>query len=107
MNIQLGTSGSEETFTNVIVSTSRRKTTTTHTLLDGSKKVQEATLIKRLFGIVLVKPTSGEITNIGTEYDKGTVLNFIFKAVTYTVKFRGNLDKSTGNHEIIFSLQEV
>jgi len=107
MNIQLGTAASEVTFTNAGVFTSRRKVASSYTLLDGSKKVQEAENVKRLFEVILIKPTSTEITNIETEYDKGTTLNFIFKSVTYTVKFVGNLDKSTGSYEIEFTLQEV
>lgn len=107
MNIQLGTAASEVTFTNAIVSTLRQKTASSHRLLDGSVKVQEAPEIKRLFDITLIKPTSAEVTNIETEYDKGITLNFIHKSVTYTVKFIGDLDKSTGDYRMIFMLQEV
>ena len=107
MNIEIGTSGSESTFTNAIVATSRQKVANVFTLLDGTKKMQEASLVKRLFDVVLVRPTSVEITNIETEYDKGTTLNFIHKTVTYTVKFIGELNKSTGTYEINFTLQEV
>ena len=107
MNIQLGTPSSEATFTNAIVSTSRTRTSNTFTLLDGSKKVQEAVTISRVFTVVLVNPTSGEVTNVEAEFDKEITLNFIFKSVTYTVKFKGSLIKSTGSHKITFTLQEV
>lgn len=103
MNIQIG----EETFTNVIVATARQKVKSIYIMLDGSKKVQEAPEVKRLFNITLIRPTSTEITNIETEYDKGTTLNFIHKLVTYTVKFIGDLEKSTGSYEMSFILQEV
>lgn len=98
---------SEVTFTNAIVRTSRQKTASVFTMIDGSKKIQEAIYIKRIFDVTLIKPTATETTNIETEYDKGTTLNFIFKTVTYTVKFIGNLDKSTGDYAINFTLQEV
>jgi hypothetical protein len=107
MDIKLGTAGSESTFTNVIVGTSRQKTASVFTMIDGSKKVQEAVHIKRVFDVTLIKPTATEVTNIETEYDKGTTLNFIFKTVTYKVKFIGSLDKSTGDYAINFTLQEV
>ena len=107
MNIEIGTSGSETTFTNAIVATSRQKVANTFTLLDGTKKIQEAPSVKRLFDVILVRPTSVEVTNIETEYDKETTLNFIHKTVTYTVKFIGDLDKSTGSYEINLTLQEV
>jgi hypothetical protein len=89
------------------VATSRQKVANVFTLLDGTKKIQEAPSVKRLFDVVLVRPTSAEVTNIETEYDKGTTLNFIHKTVTYTVKFIGDLNKSTGTYEINFVLQEV
>ena len=107
MNIQLGTAASEVTFTNAIVGTSRQKVASVTTMIDGSKKVQEAINIKRVFDVTLIKPTSTEVTNIETEYDKGTTLNFIHKTVTYTVRFIGNLDKTTGDYAINFILQEV
>lgn len=107
MECKIGTAGSEVTFTNVIVSTSRQKTTSSYKLLDGSVKIQEAPLIKRLFNITLIRPTATETTNLESEFDKGTTLNFIHKSVTYTVKFIGDLDKSTGEYAINFILQEV
>ena len=107
MNIEIGTSGSESTFTNAIVATSRQKVANVFTLLDGTKKIQEAPSVKRLFDVVLVRPTAGEIIDIETEYDKNITLNFIHKSITYTVRFIGYLDKSTGEYGITFSLQEV
>jgi len=107
MDIQLGTAASEVTFTNVIVGTSRQKVASVITMIDGSKKIQEALYLKRLFDVILVRPTSTEVINIETEYDKGTTLNFIHKTVTYTVRFIGDLTKSTGSYEITFTLQEV
>ena len=106
MDIKLGTATTESTFTNCIVSTSRQKTTSSHKLLDGSVKIQEAPLMKKLFNITLIKPTSSEITLIETEYDKSVTLNFIFKGTTYTIKFIGDLTKSTGDYSISFTLQE-
>uniref|UniRef100_A0A6M3XKL0 Uncharacterized protein n=1 Tax=viral metagenome TaxID=1070528 RepID=A0A6M3XKL0_9ZZZZ len=106
MNIMLGTAASEVTFTNVIIGTSRQKVASVITMIDGSKKIQEAVNIKRVFDVILIKPTATEVTNIETEYDKGTTLNFIHKTVTYTVKFIGNLDKTTGDYAINFTLQE-
>ena len=63
--------------------------------------------MKRIFTITLIKPTSAEVTNIETEHDKNITLNFIHKTVTYTVRFIGSLDKSTGEYSITFNLQEV
>jgi len=107
MDIKIGTVDLESTFTNCIVSTSRQKTTSSHKLLDGSVKIQEAPLMKKLFNVTLVFPTSTEITNIEIEFDKSTTLNFIHKTVTYTVKFIGDLTKSTGDYSITFVLQEI
>lgn len=107
MDIRVGTTGDESIYTNAIVNTSRQKTTSSYRLLDGSVKIQEATEIKRLFDITLVRPTSTEVNKIETEYDKGTTLKFTHKGVTYTIKFIGTLDKSTGTYEISFTLQEV
>ena len=107
MDIDLGSSGTESPFTNTVVGISRQKTTSSYKMLDGSVKVQEAPLVKRVFDVTLVNPTSTEVTNIETEYDKGTTLKLIHKSVTYTVKFIGSLDKSTGTYEISFTLQEV
>lgn len=107
MDIELGTSGAETTFTNAVVAISRGKVTSSHIMLDGSYKIQEAPEVKRVFDVTLVKPTSTEVTNVETEFDKGTTLKFIHKSVTYTVKFTGSLDKSTGAYEIMFTLQEV
>lgn len=108
MNIKIGTTtGDESIYTNAIVMTSRQKTASSYKLLDGSVKVQEAPLVKRIFDITLVNPTSAEVTKIETEYDKGTTLKFVHNGTIYIVKFIGNLDKSTGAYEIIFFLQEV
>jgi len=57
--------------------------------------------------VTLIKPTSTEVTNIEAEHDKDITLNFIHKSVTYTVRFIGSLDKSTGEYSITFTLQEV
>jgi len=107
MDIKLGTVDAEKTFTNAIVAISRQKTTSSYKMLDGSIKIQEAPLIKRVFDITLVRPTSTEVGWIETEYDKGTTLNLIHNGNSYTVKFIGTLDKSTGAYEISFTLQEV
>jgi len=76
-------------------------------MVDGTKKVQEAPTMKRVFDVTLVKPTSAEVTAIETEYDKGTTLKFIFNSVTYSTKFSSSLDRSTGQYELYFVLQEV
>ena len=107
MDIELGSSGSESTFTNVIVDISRQKTISIIDMVDGTKKVQEAPVMKRVFNVTLVKPTSTEVTNIKTEYDKGITLNFKFKSVNYSTKFSSSLDRSTGQYELYFVLQEV
>lgn len=76
-------------------------------MLDGSVQVQKAPTTKKAFTVTLIKPTSAEVTNIETEHAKSTTLWFIHNSTTYTVRFIGSLDKSTGAFEIIFDLQEV
>ena len=107
MDVEIGTSGSEATFTNTIVAISRQPITSTHTTLDGSVQVQKAPTTKKMFTVTLIKPTSTEVTNIETEHDKAITLNFIHKGTTYTVRFVSSLDKSTGEYGIMFTLQEV
>lgn len=107
MDIQLGTATSESTFTNTVVSISRRPVLSSHRNLDGSVTIQKAPTMKRIFTVTLVRPTSAEVTNIEAEHDKGITLNFIHKGTTYTVRFNGPLDKSTGRYNITFTLQEV
>ena len=107
MDIELGTSGSESTFTNTVVATSRQPIISSHINIDGSVDIQKAPTTKKAFTVTLVRPTSAEITNIETEHDKDTTLNFIHKTVTYTVRFIGSLDKSTGEYSITFNLQEI
>ena len=107
MDIQIGASGSEATFTNTIVVISRQPITSTHINLDGSVTVQKAPTTKKMFTITLIKPTAAETTNIETEHDKAITLNFIHKSTTYTVRFVSPLDKSTGEYGITFILQEV
>jgi len=107
MDILLGTATSESTFTNTIVGISRQPIISSHINIDGSVTVQKAPTMKRVFTITLIKPTSGEIGLIETEHDKDITLNFIHKSTTYTVRFIGSLDKSTGEYGITFNLQEV
>ena len=107
MDISLGTSGSEATFTNTVVAISRQLIISKHVVLDGSVRVQKAPTTKKMFTVTLIKPTSTETTNIETEHDKDIILNFIHKSTTYTVRFVGSLDKSTGEYGITFMLQEV
>lgn len=107
MDIKLGTVDDEKTFTNTVVGISRQKTTSTYKMIDGSVKIQEAPLVKKVFDITLVRPTSTEVGWIETEYDKGTTLKLIHNSVDYTVKFVFTLDKSTDAYEISFTLQEV
>ncbi len=76
-------------------------------MLDGSIQIQKASTMKRMFTVTLIKPTSAEVTNIEAEHDKDITLNFIHKSTTYTVRFVGSLDKSTGEYGILFTLQEV
>ena len=106
MDIQLGTSGSESTFTNTVVATSRQHISS-HINIDGSVDIQKAPTTKKAFTVTLIYPTSTEITNIEAEHDKDITLNFIHKTVTYTVRCNGSLDKSTGEYGITFTLQEV
>lgn len=107
MDIELGTASSESTFTNVVVGISRQPIVSTHTMLDGSIQIQKASTMKRMFTVALIKPTSAEVTSIETEHDKSITLNFLHKSTTYTVRFVGSLDKSTGDYGISFTLQEV
>jgi len=107
MDISLGTATTESTFTNTIVEISRQPIISSHINLDGSVTVQKAPTMKRVFTITLIKPTSVEVTNIEAEHDKDITLNFIHKSTTYTVRFIGSLDKSTGEYGISFTLQEV
>ena len=107
MDIELGTSGSESTFTNTVVAISRQPVLSSHINLDGSVTIQKAPITKKTFTVTLVRPTSTEVTNIETEHDKDITLNFIHKTITYTVRFIGSLDKSTGEYGISFTLQEV
>jgi len=107
MNIELGTAAAESTFTNTVVAISRQPVMSSHINLDGSVTIQKAPTTKKAFTVTLVRPTSAEITNIETEHDKDTTLNFIHKTITYTVRFIGSLDKSTGEYSITFTLQEV
>lgn len=107
MDISLGTPVAESIFTNTMVAISRQPITTTHIMLDGSVQIQKAPTMKRVFTVTLVRPTSIEVTNIEAEHDKDTTLNFIHGFTTYTVRFNGPLDRSTGIYEIIFTLQEV
>ncbi len=103
----MGSSGSESTFTNTVVGISRQPVISTHTAIDGSVKVQKAPTTKKAFAVTLIKPTSAEVTNIETEHAKSITLWFIHDSTTYTVRFIGSLDRSTGAFEIIFDLQEV
>jgi len=107
VNIQIGTASSESTFTNTVVAISRQPITSSHINLDGSVTIQKAPTMKRVFTVELIKPTSAEVIAIETEHDKDITLNFIHKTVTYTVRFIGSLDKSTGEYGITFNLQEV
>ena len=107
MDIELGTSGAESTFTNTIVEISRQPIISLHRNLDGSVTVQKAPTMKRMFTVTLVRPTSTEVTNIEAEHDKAITLNFKHKGTTYTVRFDGELNRSTGTYEITFTLQEV
>ena len=107
MNIELGTAAAESTFTNTVVATSRQPIISSHINIDGSVDIQKAPTTKKAFTITLIYPTSAEITSLESEYDKDITLNFIHKTVTYTVRFNGSLDKSTGEYSITFTLQEV
>lgn len=107
MQIEVGTSGIESIFENAIVGISRQPVISSHINLDGSVTVQKAPTMKRVFTVTLVKPTSTEVTNIEAEHDKDTTLWFIHDSTTYTVRFIEPLDRSTGEYEIVFTLQEV
>ena len=107
MDVLIGTSGSEATFTNTVVAISRQPIISTHFAIDGSVQVQKAPTTKKAFTVTLIRPTSAEVTAIEAEHDKAITLNFIHKTITYTVRFVGSLDKSTGEYSITFNLQEV
>ena len=111
MDIDLGTSGSESTFTNTIVEISRQPITSSHFNLDGSVTVQKAPTMKREFTVILVRPThtatTGEVALLEAEHDKDITLKFTHDDNTYDVRFNGSLDKSTDRYNITFTLQEV
>jgi len=107
MNIDLGTSGAESTFTNTVVGISRQPVISSHRNIDGSVTVQKAPTMKRVFTVTLIKPTPIEVTNIEAEHNKDITLWFIHDSTTYNVMFDGPLDKSTQRYDITFTLQEV
>jgi len=107
MQIEVGTSGNESIFENAIVEISRQPVISSHINLDGSVTIQKAPTMKRVFTVTLVRPTSTEVGYIEAEHDKNVTLWFIHNSTTYTVRFNGPLDKSTGRYEIVFTLQEV
>jgi len=110
MEIQLGTPGSEVTFYFASVTTRRIKIYSEHTVIDGSKKIQQAPYIKKRFEITFVKifdETHENIINLNTEYEKGTVLNLIYNENTYSVVFLGELASSTSVYGTDIILQEV
>lgn len=107
MQIEVGTSGSESVFENAVVEISRQPIISLHRNLDGSVTIQKAPTMKREFTVTLVRPSSGEVTNIETEHDKDVTLWFIHDSTTYTVRFNGSLDKSTQRYNITFTLQQV
>jgi hypothetical protein len=110
MEIKLGTPGSEVIFYFASVTTRRIKIYSEHTGLDGSKKIQQAPVIKKRFEITFVKifdETHENITNLNTEYAKGTVLNLIYNENTYSVVFLGELASSTSVYGTDIILQEV
>jgi len=84
---------SESTFTNTVVAISRQPVMSSHINLDGSVTIQKAPTTKKAFTVTLVRLLRQKFTNIETEHDKDTTLNFIHKTVTYTVRFIGSLDK--------------
>lgn len=94
MEIKLGTLDSETIFyfANVVVRDT--KVMSQHTMLDGSYKVQEAPLMKKVFDITFVKVRDlihPNADNLRAEYLKGTTLNLIIEEVSYTVKWVGDL----------------
>lgn len=106
MDIQLGSSGDQKTFTNAVVEISRQPILSSHRNLDGSVTIQKAPTMKRVFTVTLIRPTSAEVTNIEAEHDKDVTLWFTHDT-TYNVRFNGPLDKSTQKYDITFTLQEV
>ena len=107
MNIDLGTSGAQSTFTNTVVEISRQPVISSHRNIDGSVQIQKAPAMKRMFTVTLIRPTSVEVGYIETEHDKAITLWFTHNGDTYNVRFNGPLDKSTQRYEITFTLQEV
>lgn len=110
MEIQLGTPGSENTFYFASVTTRRIKIYTIFTAIDGSKKLQQAPIIKKRFEITFVKifdETHENIVNLNEEYTKGSVLNLIYDENSYSVVFLGELVSSTSVYGTNIILQEV
>jgi hypothetical protein len=110
MEIKLGDLGTEHTFYYANIVIRRTKVMSQHVMNDGSYKFQEAPEVKRIFEVEFVKifdPENENITNLETEYDKGTTLNFIYDEVNYTVKFVGELVKATSVHGTKITLMEV
>lgn len=111
MDIDLGTSGAQSTFTNTVVEVSRQPIISSHRNIDGSVTVQKAPTMKRMFTVTLVRPTTtattGEVALLETEHDKDITLKFTHDLITYDVRFNGPLDKSTQRYDITFTLQEV
>ncbi|MBA7519315.1 hypothetical protein ES705_11393 [subsurface metagenome] len=110
MEIKLGTPGSEKIFYFANVTTRRIKTYSEHIMLDGSKQIQQAPITKKRFDITFVKifdETHENITNLNTEYEKGTVLNLIYNENTYSVVFLGELTSATSVYGTAIILQEV
>jgi len=108
MNIQLGTLASESTLYDVRVTTRQTPIMSQHVMNDGSYKIQEASTIKKIFEVEVINIyQNSNIESLETEYAKRTSLNFIFKAVSYTVKIFGDLGKSTGSYGTVITLVEV
>jgi len=107
MDIELGLTADKKTFTNTIVEISRQPVMSSHRNIDGSVQIQKAPTMKRVFTVTLVRPTSTEVEWIEAEHDRDVTLDFIHKGTTYNVRFIEELDKSTGEYEIVFTLQEV
>lgn len=111
MDIDLGTSGAQSTFTNAVVEISRQPIVSSHFNLDGSVTIQKAPTMKREFTVTLVRPThtatTGEVALLEAEHNKDITLKFTHDSITYDVRFNGSLDRSTDRYNITFTLQQV
>jgi hypothetical protein len=114
MNIQLGISGSETTFNYAIVNYSYDVHGSTHTMADGSKRVQYSDSDKYRFDITItyVSDTVWEGILSELQNSKSNDLNLIIESDSYTVRYIPGTYTKTPilgtalGYDVSFSLQE-